>query len=117
MSQSVVFMSLKTLRPRRYRSTAPTTCKGEPNMKSVRFLLPLVLMSLATVAVAQTEATKPTDKLVTTDAEKSFSLLKSLAGTWQASVTTDPPLSNMGNGTNTQVTMRVTSSGNALVHE
>ena len=47
-------------------------------MKSVRFLFPLVLMSLATVAVAQTEATKPADKPVTTDAEKSFSLLKRL---------------------------------------
>src|SRR5215468_12486604 len=86
-------------------------------MKFVHFVLLLVLMSLATVAVAQTEANKPTDKPVITDAQKSFSLLKSLAGTWQASVITDPPLPNMGNGTNTQVTMRVTSSGNALVHE
>ena len=86
-------------------------------MKFVRFVLPLVLMTLATIATAQTEGNKPADKPVPTDAQKSFALLKSLAGTWQASVTTDPPLPNMGNGTNTQVTMRVTSSGNALVHE
>ena len=86
-------------------------------MKSVRFLLPVVLMSLATLAFAQSEANKPADKPVPTDAQKSFSLLKSLSGAWQGSVTTDPPLPNMGNGTHTQVTMRVTSSGNALVHE
>ena len=86
-------------------------------MKSVHFVLPLVLMSLATVATAQTEANRPADKPVPTEAQKSFGLLKNLAGTWQASVTTDPPLPNMGNGTSTQVTIRVTSSGNAIVHE
>jgi hypothetical protein len=51
------------------------------------------------------------------DAEESFALLKTLAGTWQAAVTTDPPLHNMGDGTLTEVSLRVTSRGNALVHE
>src|SRR5215472_3582495 len=86
-------------------------------MKSVRFMLPVVLTLLSTVAFAQSDTHKPTDKVTPSEAEKSFTLLKTLAGTWQATVTTDPPLPTMGNGTNTQVTMRVTSSGNALVHE
>jgi hypothetical protein len=51
------------------------------------------------------------------DAEKSFVLLKSLAGTWQAAVTTDPPLQHMGDGSLAEVSLRVTSRGNALVHE
>jgi hypothetical protein len=74
-------------------------------MKSLRLLLPVVLISLCTVAFAQS------------DAQKSFDKLKTLAGTWHASVTTDPPMPQEGNGTVTQVTLRVTSRGNALVHE
>jgi hypothetical protein len=43
--------------------------------------------------------------------------LKTLAGTWQGPVTTEPAQQNMGDGSFTEVTMRVTSRGNALVHE
>jgi len=90
-------------------------------MKSRRLMFSLALISLATVAFAQSEgynhADKPADKPAPTHAQKSFTLLKGLAGTWQASVTTDPPLPEMGNMTRTQVVMRVTSRGNALVHE
>src|SRR5216684_5334737 len=78
-------------------------------MKSLRFLLLVVLISLSTVAFAQSAAP--------TDAQKSFTQLKTLAGKWQASVTTDPPLPEMGNGATAQVSLRVTSRGNALVHE
>ena len=78
-------------------------------MKSLPFSMAVVLMSLSTVAIAQSAAL--------TDAQKSFNQLKTLAGTWQASVTTDPPQPEMGNGTTTQVSLRVTSRGNALVHE
>jgi hypothetical protein len=74
-------------------------------MKSLRFVLSMVLMSLSTLAFAQS------------DAQKSFDKLKTLAGTWQGEVTVEPPQPEMGNGTLTQVTMRVTSRGNALVHE
>jgi hypothetical protein len=70
-----------------------------------------ILISLATVAFAQAPAQSQSA------AEKSFTLLKSFAGTWQGPVTTDPPMSDMTQGTPTQVTMRVTSRGNALVHE
>ncbi|MGA8442388.1 MAG: hypothetical protein WB762_16390 [Candidatus Sulfotelmatobacter sp.] len=51
------------------------------------------------------------------DAQKSFDKLKTLAGSWEAHVTTIPPLPDMGDGAQAEVTMRVTSRGNALVHE
>src|SRR6266481_1116273 len=78
-------------------------------MKSLRIVLSVLLMSLIAVAFAQSAAP--------TDAQKSFTQLKTLAGTWQASITTDPPIPEMGNGVRGQVTLRVTSRGNALVHE
>jgi phage tail protein X len=86
-------------------------------MKCLRFMVSVVLMSLSTVAFAQPDAQKPIDKPAPSEAQKSFTLLKTLAGTWQASVTTDPPQHEMGNGTVTQVSLRVTSRGNSLVHE
>ncbi len=74
-------------------------------MKSLRFALVVVLVSLTTVAFAQS------------DAQKSFDQLKTLAGTWTGRVTTVPPLTEMGDGTLTEISLRVTSRGNALVHE
>ena len=83
-------------------------------MKSVRFMLfVVVLMSLSTVAFAQSAATPAAPS----DAQKSFAKLKNLAGTWQGPVAVDPPQPEMGNGTLTRVSLRVTSRGNALVHE
>lgn len=92
-------------------------------MKSLRMpLLSIVVIMLSAVAFAQTDtqtysahsAPKPVAK---SDAQVSFTLLKALAGTWQASATLDPPQPEMGNGTLMQVSLRVTSRGNALVHE
>ena len=74
-------------------------------MKSLRFLLSVALMSISTVAFAQS------------DAQKSFDKLKTLAGSWEGHVTVVPPQPEMGDGTLTQVSLRVTSRGNALVHE
>ncbi|HUI43823.1 MAG TPA: hypothetical protein VL523_17825 [Terriglobia bacterium] len=54
-----------------------------------------ILTSLSTVAVAQS------------DAQKSFDQLKTLAGSWQGNFEGKP----------VQVTLRVTSMGNALMHE
>lgn len=84
-------------------------------MKSLRFLLPVVLLSLATLTVAQHDMQRPA--AAPSDAQKSFTQLKALAGTWQGSFTIDPPQKDMGNGSLMQVSMRVTSRGNALVHE
>lgn len=83
-------------------------------MKSVGFVLTVVLMSLTTVAFAQMDAQKP---IAQSDAQKSFDKLKAVAGTWQGAVTVDPPQPEMTNGTLLQISLRVTSRGNALVHE
>jgi len=72
-------------------------------MKSLRFTLPVALISLCAVALAQS------------DAQKSFDQLKTIAGIWQGQVAVDQP--EMGNGTLMEVSLRVTSRGNAIVHE
>src|SRR5215470_3293749 len=79
----------------------------------VEHLKPGLLITLllpAVLALAEPATSK-------SDAQKSFDLMKSLAGTWQGPVTGEPPDPKMGDGSFTQVTMRVTSRGNALVHE
>ncbi|HST11558.1 MAG TPA: hypothetical protein VLL05_14375 [Terriglobales bacterium] len=73
-------------------------------MKTLRFLLPLVLLSIATAALAQS------------DAQKSFDKLKTLAGSWEGHITTVPPQAEM-EGKLMHVSLRVTSMGNALMHE
>ncbi len=64
-------------------------------MKPIRFLLLAALMGLATLAFAQS------------DAQKSFNQLKSLAGSWEGTMDGKPM----------QISLRVTSMGNALMHE
>jgi hypothetical protein len=83
-------------------------------MNSVRSMLSLVvLMSLSSVALAQS-ATTP---VASSDAQKSFDTLKTLAGNWEGPVAVDPPQTDMENGKPMHVSLRVTSRGNALVHE
>jgi hypothetical protein len=86
-------------------------------MKFRRFVLPAVLMSLTAVAFAQSDAHKPAGKVVASDAQKSFDQLKTLAGNWTGPVKLDPPMHEMGDGTVMQISLRVTSRGNALVHD
>ena len=74
-------------------------------MKLHRFVLSFVLISLSTTAFAQSNP------------QKSFDTLKTLAGTWQGRVATYPPQKGMGDGSLVQVSMHVTSRGNALLHE
>jgi hypothetical protein len=75
-------------------------------MKSLRFMLSIIfLMSLSTIAFAQS------------DAQKSFDKLKTLAGNWTGPATLNPPQSEMADGTPMQLSLHVTSRGNALVHE
>jgi hypothetical protein len=64
-------------------------------MKSLRFMLPVVLLALSAAAFAQS------------DAQKSFDKLKTLAGSWEGSFEGGP----------VQVSLRVTSMGNAILHE
>jgi hypothetical protein len=84
-------------------------------MKSLRFMLSVVLMSLSTVAFAQSHAQESV-ALVPSDAQKSFDKLKSLAGTWEGPVTSEPQM-GPDDGKPIHVSFRVTSMGNALMHE
>jgi hypothetical protein len=88
-------------------------------MKSLRFLLPIVF-GLSTMAVTQSDMSEMSkssaDKPVPSDAQKSFDEMRALAGNWEGPVKVTPPMPEMGD-TKLHVTMRVTSRGNALVHE
>ncbi len=76
-------------------------------MKSLRYMLSFVALTLlSTIAFAQSDAQKSFDKLKAT-----------LAGSWTGPATLTPPQSEMGEGTLMQLSLRVTSRGNALVHE
>src|SRR5205809_1036687 len=80
-------------------------------MKSLRFMLSVGLMSLSTVAFAQSDAQKSVAQSDThaykavdtpapnSDAQKSFDTMKTLAGIWTAKLTLDPPLPDINGGT------------------
>src|SRR6185369_7420795 len=73
--------------------------------KSLPLLLGIGVLSLFPRAFAQNPS----------PGQISFDVLKSLAGTWTGRVTTDPPNPDIDGSI--QVTMRVASRGNVLVHE
>lgn len=75
-------------------------------MKSLWITRIFVLMLLSTMAFGQS------------DAQKSFDKIKTLAGEWEGVITADPPDPQMvPDGTRGHISLRVTSRGNALVHE
>ena len=84
-------------------------------MKSLRMMLSLALLALAGLASAQMQPDAP--KTAPTDAQKSFDEIKSLSGEWEGVVTADPPSDMIPDGTRAHISMRITSRGNALVHE
>ena len=92
-------------------------------MKSLRLIVPVILMSLSLTslpAFAQSEAhkmdpSKPAGPK--SDAQIGFDTLKTFAGEWEGPVTLDPPMPKMTDGKAVHISMRVTSRGNALVHE
>jgi len=77
---------------------------------------PRIAVSLVFVLIAAT-AFAVDLAAAQSDAQKSFDKLKTLAGTWQGPVTTIPKMEGMGDDALMQVSLRVTSRGNALVHE
>ena len=97
-------------------------------MKSLRFVLAVVLMSLSTVAFAQSDAQKPVAQsdaqkmdapkaaAPKSDAQMSFDTMKTLAGSWEGPVTTSPQAVEV-EGKPAQILLRVTSRGNALMHD
>jgi hypothetical protein len=100
-------------------------------MKPFSYLLSLVVICLAPVAYAQSDAQKPgmhTSAVESPAAQKSeaqisFDTIKALAGEWEGPVKTDMPEAmrkHLGAGADIKplhVSMRVTSRGNVLVHE
>jgi len=82
-------------------------------MKPVRLMLPIVLTLSGAVVSAQSSMTTA----VPPDAQKSFDTLKTLAGNWEGPVTLDPPDTQMSMDKPVHISMRITSRGNALVHE
>ena len=94
-------------------------------MKSLRLMLPVVLLALSTVALAQSDAQTPVAQPeaqkasvapVLSEAQKSFATMKTLAGEWEGPVTV-PEMPEMSGGKPMHLSLRVTSRGNALVHE
>lgn len=90
-------------------------------MKSLRLIPSVALLALSTIAVAQSdmksEMNAQTKSEIKSDAQQSFDTLKTLSGSWKGPTTTIPRQAEMGDGSVTQVSLRVTSRGNALVHE
>ena len=85
-------------------------------MKSHRFMLYVVLISLCTVAFAQSDAHMSSAPAVPSEAQQSFTTMKTLAGEWEGPVNV-PEMPAMSGGKPLHVSMRVTSRGNTLVHE
>ena len=79
-------------------------------MKSLRFVLSVALLSLSTVAFAQSDAQKSSVAPAPSEAQKSFTTMKSLAGEWEGPVTV-PEMPEMSGGKPIHVSLRVTSRG------
>ena len=80
-------------------------------MRVLRVALSIFMLGVCALAHGQPSA-KP---VASSDAQRSFDLLKTLAGTWKGSITTD----NAAWATDQPMplSIRVASSGNALIHE
>lgn len=85
-------------------------------MKSLRFALTLILMALSTAALAQHDHTSAPAPAAPSEAQKSFDALKTLAGSWEGTLTAEPPIKELADK-RVKVVIRVTSRGNALMHE
>jgi len=84
-------------------------------MKAIRFLKYIILLSLPGTVFAQSHAAMSTVPAVTSEAQKSFTTMKSLAGEWEGTVTV--PEAPQMSGAKMHASLRVTSRGHAIVHE
>ncbi len=83
-------------------------------MKSLRFMLTVVaLLALSSASFAQ--AAQPAQP-VPPEGKAAYEKLKSLAGAWEGTLTTVPVEPSV-EGMTAKVWLRVTSRGNAIVHE
>src|SRR5947208_12268227 len=86
------------------RVAKETSDREEKNMKSLKLVLSIAILAISPLAFTQSnehkhgtpsdtqksETPKSADKAPPTEAQKSFTELKSLAGTWQGPVTIEP---------------------------
>src|SRR6202165_6221561 len=79
-------------------------------------MLCVVVMSLSTVAFAQSDAQKSSVASVPSEAQKSFTTMKNLAGEWKGPATVRE-MPEMSVGKPMHASLRVTARGNVLVHE
>ena len=84
-------------------------------MKSLLLVLCIAVLSLCRPTLAQNSSPGQEAIPGKSDAQISFGVLKGLAGTWTGAVTTDPRNPEIDGSI--QVTMRVASRGNVLIHE
>ena len=85
-------------------------------MKPLHVALVVLSMSVSTMAFAQSTAHASPDQVTPSDSQKAFDQLKTLAGSWVGQLTTTPTAPG-ADGKFVQFSLRVTSMGNALVHE
>ena len=84
-------------------------------MKSLLLVLCIGVLSPCRLTFAQNPSPGQEAISAKSDAQNAFGALQSLAGTWTGAVKTDPPNPEIDGVI--QVTMRVASGGNVLVHE
>ena len=77
-------------------------------------LLPALVIGLLALSVISTARSAAAP--AATEAQKSFEVLKTLAGSWQATFSSVPEVPAM-KGAIAKVSLRVTSRGNALMHD
>ena len=82
-------------------------------MKSLRYIAPAVLWTLTSPSFAQSTVPPAT----VTASQASFNTVKTLAGDWEGPVTLDPPVQGMSDNGPVHISLRITSRGNAVVHE
>ena len=67
-------------------------------MKCPRFMVWMFAAAVSTAGFAQSDMHKAEEKAAVSDAQKSFTQLKTLAAVWQGPVTMTPPQPDMDNG-------------------
>jgi hypothetical protein len=88
----------------------------ERAMKQLFLISTVLLMSISPPALAQHEHAPDSARAVPTAGQKAFEALKGLAGSWEGTLTPVPPVKDFA-GARVKVVIRVTSRGNALMHE
>lgn len=78
--------------------------------------LTMILMSFAVTAFAQHEHASAPSPAPPSEGRRSFEALKTIAGSWEGTLTTVPPIEELA-GKRVRVVVRETSRGNALMHE